>query len=918
MSSHSLLATKLWLPTPRLNLVARPQLIARLQDHLERKLTLIAAPAGFGKTTLLAEWLQAEDAGQGAGQCAFAWLSLDEHDNDALLFWRYLTAALQTVDQGLGEMAVALLESPQPPESRFVLTSLINDIAGRDGRRGRGRGRSRLILILDDYHVIHNRAIHDGLAYLIERQPPQLHLVITSRADPPLPLARLRARQQMQEIRAADLRFTLDEAAAFLHQIWKLPVDPAQIAALESRTEGWIAGLQLAALAMQPLNTPQEIADFVAHFTGSHRYILDYLVDETLRGQPAAMQDFLLQSSILDRFCADLCQATLQVANAADLLAQAEASNLFLVALDGRRQWFRYHQLFADLLRHRLKQTQPEIVTQLHQRASQWWEQQGLTEEAIRHALAANDEARAVALLIAVRWDMRNRGEIAALRRWLDMLPTAVVENSGPLAASYAWTLLMAGDMVGGAAYLERVIMPLLPQASADADWSAEVAVMRGEIALSQRRFAEAIAYCTAARDNIPADQPRFRGALENLLGHAYQMQGRLDMAERAFAAAAEIGRQTNNRFSLLSALSGQARLAEIDGRLPQAEAIWRAALPLAQDGRGRPLPIVGLVQSGLARVYYEWNRLAEAEELAETAVQLSQQFGLGPILLFSALALSQIRQARGDGAGALAILTQAEQLLKRSQMAFLDLRLATATARLRLRQGDVARAGGWADQFVADYGLAHAAEPGDWFEFEYTLLAAVWLAQGRLDEAADLLAQMLLSAEAAGRHNQIIEIFIIQALIARARGEMETAVTILDHALSLAEPSGYIRLFVDEGRPMKELLSAVVRRETAVAPYAAQLLTHFDALSAVPVELVGEETAVSPNSGGWLADPLSERELEVLRLVAEGLSNREVGERLVISIYTVKKHMENIHSKLSVNNRTQAVARARELGLLA
>jgi LuxR family transcriptional regulator, maltose regulon positive regulatory protein len=914
MSSHSLLATKLWLPTPRLNLVARPQLIARLQDHPERKLTLIAAPAGFGKTTLLAEWLQAEDAGQGAGQYAFAWLSLDEHDNDALLFWRYLTAALQTVDDGLGETAAALLESPQPPESRFVLTSLINDIAGRDGR---------LILILDDYHVIHNRAIHDGLAYLIERQPPQLHLVITSRADPPLPLARLRARQQMQEIRAADLRFTLDEAAAFLHQIWKLPVDPAQIAALESRTEGWIAGLQLAALAMQPLNTPQEIADFVAHFTGSHRYVLDYLVDETLRGQPAAMQDFLLQSSILDRFCADLCQATLQVANAADLLAQAEASNLFLVALDGRRQWFRYHQLFADLLRHRLKQIRPDLLPILHQRSSQWHEQHGFTEEAMRHALAANDPARAAALVESVRWEMRNRGETAALRRWLDLLPTTVVENSGPLAVSYAWALLMGGEMAAAEAYLGRVIVPLLPQAPADADWPAEVAVMRGEIALGQRQFHEAVSYCTAARDKIPIDQPRFRGALENILGYAYQMQGQLDLADQSFATAAEIAAQTNNRFSLLSARAGQARLMEVRGRLCEAESLWRTALPLVMDRRERPMPIAGLVQAGLARVYYEWNRVDEALALAETAVQLGHQFGLGPVLLYGALALSQTRQARGDQAGAHQVLAQAGQALGQSRMALLDLRFAAAAARLWLRQGDLAPAAAWADQFAAQYGLEPAADPGDWFEFEYALLARIWLAQARLPQTADLLAELSRGAEKGGRTGHLIEALALQARVQQAQGETDEAVGTLSRALTLAEPEGYVRLFVDEGRPMGELLARIVVGKTAVSDYAARLLAAFEAEpvtgGAEPAQKV-TETAVTPQAviAHWLVEPLSERELEALQLVAEGLTNRQIGERLYISTATVKKHMENIYGKLHVRNRTQAVARARELGLLA
>ena len=896
-----ILATKLWWPTVQANLVPRSRLVHQINHNLDRKLTLLSAPAGFGKTTLLAEWLTQADDG-----CA--WLSLDAHDNDLPRFLRYLVAALQTVDEGVGETAVSLLESPEPPDPHDIIASLINEIAGQNGR---------FILTLDDYHLIENPAIHDTLTYLLQHQPPQLHLIITSRADPRLPLSRLRVRQQMDEIRAADLRFTNEEAVTFLGQVWGLPLTPEQIAALEARTEGWIAGLHLAALAMQRFSSAQEITTFVNAFTGSHRTILDYLVDEVLHQQPPDVQNFLLQSAILDRLCADLCQALLETDEAPALLAQVEAANLFLIPLDNRSEWFRYHHLFAELLRHRLKQTQPDKPLLLHQRASQWYEQHGLTEEAIRHALAAHDEARAAALVESVRWEMRNRGEIATLRRWLDMLPAAVVESSGPLAVSRAWTLLMVGDMAGAEAYLERVIAPLLPQAPAHADWPVEVAVMRGQIALNQRQFHEAVAYCTAAQEKIPADQPRFRGALENILGHAYQMQGRLDLAAQSFTAAAEIATQTHNRFSVLSARAGQARLLELRGRLHEAESMWRAALPLVMDRRERPLPMAGLVQAGLARMYYEWNRLDEAQELAESAVQLAQQFRLGPIILFGALALSQIRQARGDCAGAHQVLAQADKTLRQSQMALLKLRFAAAAARLWLRQGDLAQAAAWADQFERQYGLEPAADPGDWFEFEYGLLARVWLAQGKLLETADLLTQLFAPAEAAGRNSQKIEIMIIQALLAQAQGKRETAVSLLERALTMAEPSGYVRLFVDEGQPLGALLAQVVLRETAVSPYAAQVLANFDAPQLAPVEPGETETAVPPHLAQWLAEPLSERETEVLRLVAAGLSNREIGERLVISVYTVKKHVENIHSKLYVNNRTQAVARARDLGLL-
>ena len=922
--SAPILTTKLFIPALPSSRVPRQRLIEQLDAGLDRKLTLISAPAGFGKTTLLADWIgnyelrrmkderEVHNSSLIIPNFDFAWLSLDENDNDPTLFLTYLVAALQTVDETLGETAVSLLQSPTPPAPQYILGDLINELAGR---------QARLVLTLDDYHVIDNKALHEALAYLLDHQPPQLHLIITSRADPPLPLSRLRVRQQMNEIRAADLRFTANEAAAFLQQAWGLNLTPADVTALEKRTEGWIAGLQLAALSMQTLADEAARTDFIANFTGSHRYVLDYLMDEVLQKQPPPIQDFLLHSAILERLSASLCQAVLQIEEAQTILEQLEAANLFLIPLDGHRQWYRYHQLFADLLRHRLKQTRPDLLPILHQRASQWHEQHGLTEEAIRHALAANDPARAAALIESVRWEMRNRGETVTLRRWLDLLPTPVVESSGPLAVSYAWALLMGGEMAAAEDYLARVIVPLLPQAPADADWPAEVAVMRGEFALAQRRFQEAVAYCTAARDKIPPDQPRFRGALENILGHAYQMQGQLDLAQQSFAAAAEVATQTNNRFSLLSARAGQARLLEVRGRLHEAEKLWRAALPLVLDRCERPLPVAGLVQVGLARVYYEWNRLDEAFNLAETAVQLGHQFGLGPVLLYSSLPLAQIRQARGDQAGAHQVLAQASQQLGQSQMALLDVRLAAAAARLWLRQGELTQAAAWAEQFTAQYGLAPAADPGDWFEFEYALLARIWLAQGRLPETADLVAQLLHGAETGGRTGYVIEALALQALVQRAQGETDEAVDTLGRALTLAEPEGYVRLFVDEGRPLGELLARIVVGKTAVSDYAARLLAAFEVEpvsdEAQPAQEV-METAVVPkvDIAHWLVEPLSERELEALQLVAEGLTNRQIGERLYISTATVKKHMENIYGKLYVRNRTQAVARARELGL--
>lgn len=907
--SHPILTTKIWAPTVRPNLVDRPRLMGRLNDNLDRKLTLISAPAGFGKTTLLAKWL--------SQQRAVAWFSLDEQDNDLTLFLNYLIAALQTVDEYLGETAIALLQSPAPPSPQHILGILINKLATRN---------DRLILVLDDYHVIENKAIHDSLAYLLDRQPPQLGLIIASRADPPLPLSRLRVHQEMQEIRAVDLRFTVDEAAAFLQQVWGLNLAPADVAALENRTEGWIAGLQLAALAMQPLADNDARADFIANFTGSHRYVLDYLIDEALQKQPPEIQDFLLRTAVLDRLCAPLCQAVLTADDAQTTLEQLEAANLFLTPLDDRRQWYRYHRLFADLLRHRLKQTYPDQIADLHQRASQWCEQQELMGDAIRHALAAGDAARAGALVEAARWTLRNQGEIATLRRWLDLLPSEQVDSRGPLAMGRAWTLMYAGKMAETEAYFERVLPPLLAQEPADHDWHVELAALQGQIALNHGRFADALAYCLQAREQLPANQLRFRSTLEIMLGHAYRMQDRLDAAEEAYSCAATIAAQVDNRFSLLSALAAQAELAELRGQLRQADAIWQQAHHLAYDRHNQPLPIAGIPKVGLGRLAYERNQLDEAAAYLAEAMELARQAGLGPTVLNAAIALSQLRQAQGAPDEAHTALRQAEEVMQRAQMALLDLRLGAATARLWLRQGKMAKAGAWAEQLMTDYGLELATEPGDWFEFEYALLARIWLAQGRLAEASDLLAQLLPGASLTGRTGRIIEILALQALTQQARGDSETAFNTLTHALTLAKLEGYTRLFVDEGQPMGELLARVVLAETAVSAYAAQVLSAFEVnpMPGHPLPEVIKESEpaatpskIAPDLAYWLAEPLSERELEALRLAAAGLTNRQIGQRLFIATATVKKHMENIYGKLYVQNRTQAVARGRELGLL-
>lgn len=910
--SAPILATKLFVPTLQGNRVPRRRLITQLDESLERKLTLISAPAGFGKTTLLAEWIEQKDKGPGTKDERYAWLSLDENDNDPTLFLAYLVAALQTVDQALGETAVSLLQSPQPPSTHLVMGSIINDLASR---------QERLVLTLDDYHIIENQVIHEALTYLLDHQPPGLHLALTSRADPPLPLSRLRVRQQMTEIRAADLRFTHEEAAAFLQQVWQINLSPDHIAALEQRTEGWIAGLQLAALSLERLKSAAEITDFVNAFSGSHRYVLDYLADEVLQQQSPEVQTFLLHSSILERLCADLCQAVLETADAQTMLENIEAANLFLIPLDGRRQWFRYHHLFADLLRHRIKQTRPNLLPTLHRRASQWFEAQGNIEEAIKHAMSAGDMQRSAKLLAGVRWQAHSRGQIVTLQRWLDMLPTEIVDQNGTLAMGRVWIYLYSGRIAEAEAYLAWV-EPILAAQQDDetpAVWRGEMAVLQAQLALNHGEFQQALWHIERARTLMPEDNLFARSLMELLSGGVYRSLGRLEEAKEAYIASGELGSQTNDQTMVLWSLTGRAGLHDIQGQLEQAEALCHQALALVQDKRGRYLPAASVPLIGLGRIQRQWNNLDNAQRYLEEALQLAQNVGLTSVAMDGGIALAMVYAAQGAFEQAHNALDQSRQFTQRSQFQLAALKVSAAEAFLWLLQGEVEKAATWADDFMAQIGESRIGEAGGWFEPEYTILARIWLARGKAEAAQRLLAGLLLSAESAGRVARVIEILTLQALAWQADGDSDQALARLTDALALAQPQGYVRLFADEGRPLGELLAKVVLMETAVSDYAADLLTAFDTSQAATTFQPADKTAptISPELAHWLAEPLSERELEVLTLVAQGMTNREVSERLFVSLATVKKHMENIHGKLYVSNRTQAVARARELGLL-
>jgi LuxR family maltose regulon positive regulatory protein len=894
-----LLQTKLYIPPTRPELVPRPRLTERLNAGLHRKLTLISAPAGFGKTTLLSEWVA------GCGR-PVAWVSLDKDDNDPTRFWAYCIAALQTVRADIGEAALAVLHSPRPPSIDATLTTLINEIAAiPDG----------FALVLDDYHVIEAQLIHDALATLLDHLPPQMHLVIATRADPPLPLSRLRGRGQLIELRTADLRFTPDEAAAFLNARVGLGLSAEDVAALETRTEGWIVGLQMAALWLQGRDS-ERITHLVSAFTGNHRYILDYLTDEVLLQQPESVRTFLLQTAILDRLTGPLCDAVTGRASGQEMLERLDAANLFIIPLDDERRWYRYHHLLADLLRKRLSQTQPDLLPELHRRASEWYEKNELIAEAVSYALAAGDVELVAHLVGTNALAMMEHGELTTLKRWLDALPDEVVHSHPWLCAAHAWMLAFTGQLDAVepllrdaeevvAAWDEAASLPYSCGGAAKAEPEGQrigghVAAIRAYVAGVRGNTLHARELAREALERLPADDLMTRGWATVSFALSLYQTGDVAAADRALAEAVAISQATGSSYVAVMALCNLAAVQMHQGQLLKAADTFRDALQLADEyaGRaGRRLSVSGYAHTYLATLLCEWNELEAAMSHVREGIELCKQWGEPQLLTGGYMCLAQVLQTIGDADGALDAIDEARQAAS-SLSSWYAARVAPLEALIRLKQGDVAAASRWA--ISQEHGLSGCFDIFEYW-FACLTLARVNIAQGRLDEALGLLTQLLKTAEASGGRHCVIASLALQAIALRAQGKLDQALTVLERALSLAEPEGYVRTFIDEGAPMAALLRIAASRGIAL-DYVSKLLAAF-----------GEVTVPSAP----LIEPLTERELEVLRLLAAGLSNREIAAELFLAVGTVKKHTSNIYGKLNVHKRTQAVARARELRLV-
>jgi LuxR family maltose regulon positive regulatory protein len=922
--TSSILVTKLFIPTTRSELVLRPRLIEQLNEGLNRKLTLISAPAGFGKTTLVTEWLDQlrGDIHQDHQiENKIAWLSLDEGDNDLVRFLTYFIAALNQIEEieaAFGRGALSMLKSPQPPPTEVILTSLINEIASIT---------VSMILVLDDYHTVESSPVDDALTYLLENLPPQLHLVIATREDPQLPLARLRARGRLTELRAADLRFTSSEAAEFLNQEMGLDLSEEDLAALEKRTEGWIAGLQLAAISLQGQTDTSRL---IQSFTGSHRLVLDYLIEDVLNQQSKTVQSFLIRTSVLNRLTGSLCDALTGQENGQQTLEYLERANLFIVPLDNERRWYRYHHLFADLLRQRLNQIQPYQLPILHHRASEWYEQNGFIDEGIEHALNAEDFERAAHLIEGQADAVWERGEHAKLRLWLDELPVELVVTKPQLCIFHAWILYTNGQLDAAEQSLQAAEQALeintdRSTESSPIEWiqlpdskrmkiQGRTTAIRAFLAFYRGDVPGIIQHAHQALEYLPERDLTWRSTVAIVLGDAYSLKGEIAAAYRAQLEALEACKEAGDIYLVMLVNMKLAVILRSQGKLQQTIEICQQQIQLSNEYGLSQTELVGLLLAIWGQVLAELNDLDGAMRQAKKGVELTERGGTLAMLGWSYICLMNILFSRGDLAGAEELIQKMENVARESLVPpWITNQMAAWQARLWLTQDKLESASLW----VADRGLYPNGESTLLHEIdyavliEYVTLARILIALKQLEQATGLLLQLLEAAETGGRISRAIEILILQALVLQARGDADQAINTLEKALTLAEPEGFIRIFVDEGPPMVRLLYEAATR--GIAPdYTSRLLAAFP--MAEPEQTDQPKTK---DSNFELIEPLSEREIEVLQLIAEGLTNQEVASRLYLAPSTVKVHTRNIYGKLGAHHRADAVAKARAFRIL-
>lgn len=889
------LATKFFVPTLRPGLVSRRRLLDQLNTIDQFKLTLVSAPAGYGKTTLISNWLRETSL-------PAAWLSLDEGDNDPISFLQYFITALQGIIPSIESSLLGMLQGVRPVPYNVLLSLLINQVTDHT---------TPFILILDDFQLIHAQPVLEVVSFLLERMPPHMHLVVLTRSDPPLPLSRMRSRNQIMDIRIDQLRFTPDEVDIFMNEVMGLQLSTDDISIMETRTEGWAAGLQLAALSIQG---SKDIHAFINAFAGSHYYIMDYLIGEVLDVQPESIRSFLLQTSILSRLCGSLCNAVVEVGDrervdGQELLEALEHLNLFIIPLDDERRWYRYHRLFADVLNRYLEKVFPHRIPELHRRASRWYEHHGFISEAIQHTVMAGDQDRAAYLIEQNGGHLLMRGEAVTLLKWLEAVES-YVHGRPWLVILKAWGLILSGQ-------LERVEQTLRAAehlvSSIETKSTVKIKIMLGSLAAARALWANtqgetelAAGFARQALGYLPDSNPfscNIRSVTTVILGDIYWRNGKLKEARQAYEKAVCIGRTVDNAYLSIITTTNLADVLMELGEIHLACRLYSEVLDLANRPGSTKSPWVGRVYARLSKVSYEWNNLETAMDYAHQCIELSQQWEDFDLLAEGYVMMARLEYAQDNPDKAKDALQAIERLVGEQLLPLeRSIWVQSFLARLWLAQGNVKQA----SHFIEVNRISISDEIPYMQEPEYLILLRILLTRGEYD-AAQMLSQRLLErAEATACVGRIIEVLGLQALIFQAKKDIDQALAILERALSLAQPAGYVRTFLDEGESMTKLLYLAKARQMGTG-YAEDLLA---AMGKFPV-------TVQYPTQQLLIEPLSPRELEVLALIESGCSNQEIADKLVISIPTVKRHISNIYAKLGVKSRTQAVSTGRELHLI-